>query len=768
MTTEFQPIDPRIPFYIPENWIQPTGTGSGGSYINFPTAQTANILFPGSISCSNLKSFAPSAPMNLYNDSTSGNIEIANNSGYTGGIVINADATAPVANTVRIGDSDRPVIMPKVKLTDVEANNAAGVFVNADMTVANGSELFVNEIKPNTLTTVSLPNGATTTAPATGDPGSSRIVTSQWVRDQNFTTTAGFVTYSGVGPFTTKQSFAADIKTNSVEPYTAGGNVNINSASASSPPIPDNTGRVPNCNWVNTTITNALNATILFAKLAGTAAFTAIQTFNSGIKTNTIALVSGTSLTLPDILTNSIGLVSGSTLSLPAATTTAPADNDTGNRVVTSQWVRNQGYTDAAGYVTYAGAGPFTTLQTFNAGIKTDSIAVNAASFLGLPASTTVTPIVPDNTTKVPTTSWVNTTIANALSTLSGFVKYDVAGAFSTLQSFGAGMEVTEIKGLTTTAPISVGTSQTPGGALNLGSNDSATTVRGTITMSGNTDFENTIKTEKITSRTTTGQLLIGWDQIPGGTIQLGSAASQVSLPSGLKINLIQAVLPSDTMDFTNAFFYNLGRTTYGGISIGDVTCQYINLGAEDTQFVVKAFRKTETLRCYGTTPSTIQNIIGAVDGQASAINRCVCRIATTSTATQTVFNINETVKFTPPSTYETIILAQYFELYINGKNSGNNIIYSHKSSFIVNNNAGAVLIAPGTFSNDKSYVSGPYSVDINFSNPFPSRLLINVTVPPGSPGTLTGQYFFATLVSYPAMTWNGNYQFGVSTGASP
>ena len=77
MTTEFQPIDPRIPFYIPENWIQPTGSGSGGSFITYPTAQTANILFPGSISCSNLKSFAPSAPMNLYNDSTSGNIEIA-------------------------------------------------------------------------------------------------------------------------------------------------------------------------------------------------------------------------------------------------------------------------------------------------------------------------------------------------------------------------------------------------------------------------------------------------------------------------------------------------------------------------------------------------------------------------------------------------------------------------------------------------------------------------------------------------------------------
>jgi hypothetical protein len=567
MTTEGQSRE-RLPFYIPENWLPidfNTAVGSG-SFITYPTAQTANISFPGSILCSNLQSFAPTAPMNLFNNSTTGDIQIANSFGYTGGIVINADAFAPAANTVRIGDSDRPVIMPKVKLTDVEANNAAGVFVNADMTIANGSELFVNEIKPNTLTTVSLPNGATTTPPATLDPGSSRIVTSQWVRDQNFTTTAGFVTYNGAGPFTTLQSFAADIKTNSIEPYTVGGIININSASANSPGVGDNTARVVTANWVNAAITAALNATTLFAKLAGTAAFTALQTFNSGIKTNTIALVSGTTLSLPNILTNSIALVSGTTLSLPAATTTAPGDTDTSSRVVTSQWVRNQGYTDAAGYVTYAGAGPFTTLQTFNSGIKTDSIAVNAASFLDLPPSTTTTPIVPDNTTKVPTTAWVNTTISNAIGAITGVVRYDVAGAFTTLQSFGAGMEVTDIQGSTTTATIAVGTNQTPGGVLNLGSNDSTTTVRGIITMAGNTEFQNTIKTDKITSRTTAGSLLVGWDQIPGGTITLGSASSVTTAAGTIKTSKIESVTTAGSL------LVGWNQTSGGTITLGSAS----------------------------------------------------------------------------------------------------------------------------------------------------------------------------------------------------
>jgi len=152
MTTEFQPVDRRITVYIPENWIQPTGEGGTGSFINYPTAQTANISFPGTILCSNLQSFAPTAAMNLLNNSTTGAIQFANNTGYTGGIVINANAVAPVNNTIRIGDSSRALIAPLINTTEIYGTGPFPtlVNVNADLNIANGSALYTNAIEKNT------------------------------------------------------------------------------------------------------------------------------------------------------------------------------------------------------------------------------------------------------------------------------------------------------------------------------------------------------------------------------------------------------------------------------------------------------------------------------------------------------------------------------------------------------------------------------------------------------------------------------------------
>jgi len=152
MTTEFQPIDPRIPFYIPENWIQPTAGSGPGSFINFPTAQTALINFPGSILCSNFQSFAPSAGMNLFNNSTTGNIQFANANGYTGGIVINANNTTPVANQTIIGTSARPCVAPLLHTTEIYGTGAfaSQVTMNGDFIVANGYGLYSNFVEQNT------------------------------------------------------------------------------------------------------------------------------------------------------------------------------------------------------------------------------------------------------------------------------------------------------------------------------------------------------------------------------------------------------------------------------------------------------------------------------------------------------------------------------------------------------------------------------------------------------------------------------------------
>jgi len=84
---------------------------------------------------------------------------------------------------------------------------------------------------------------------------------------------------------------------------------------------------------------------------------TSLQTFNAGIKTNTITTVTGN-------------------LSLPASTTTAPADlNDNSTRVPTTAWIVSQGFIKSlTGYATYAGTTAFTAIQTFNLGIKSNII----------------------------------------------------------------------------------------------------------------------------------------------------------------------------------------------------------------------------------------------------------------------------------------------------------------------------------------------------------------------------------------------------------
>ena len=146
MTTEIQPRE-RLPFYIPENWL-PLDTGSAsGSYINYPTAQTANISFPGAILCSNLESFAPSAPMNLFNNSTTGDIQIANTFGYTGGIVMSADGTTPVDGKIIIGDSARPLLAPLIETDIIQGSITSQVEVASDLLVQDGYTVFTNDIE---------------------------------------------------------------------------------------------------------------------------------------------------------------------------------------------------------------------------------------------------------------------------------------------------------------------------------------------------------------------------------------------------------------------------------------------------------------------------------------------------------------------------------------------------------------------------------------------------------------------------------------------
>jgi hypothetical protein len=105
--------------------------------------------------------------MNLLNNSTIGNINIANASGYAGGIVINADGTAPVANKIRIGNSARQVIMPKVALKEIDPVDVAGILLQGDATVSAGSILSTNNIQATSGSEINLGDKLRIDYPAT-------------------------------------------------------------------------------------------------------------------------------------------------------------------------------------------------------------------------------------------------------------------------------------------------------------------------------------------------------------------------------------------------------------------------------------------------------------------------------------------------------------------------------------------------------------------------------------------------------------------------
>lgn len=149
MSTEGQPRDPRIPTYLPENWLPLDATASTytGQFINFPTAQTANIYFPGTINSNNYQSFATSSTMSVGGNLTNGNLKIADTFAYAGGVNINTDGATLTANTVKIGNSTKTVVMPKVALTDIEPIGVAGIFINSDTTINAGKILSTNSIQ---------------------------------------------------------------------------------------------------------------------------------------------------------------------------------------------------------------------------------------------------------------------------------------------------------------------------------------------------------------------------------------------------------------------------------------------------------------------------------------------------------------------------------------------------------------------------------------------------------------------------------------------
>jgi hypothetical protein len=717
MSAENQPSD-DLPIYLPFGWQ----SDATGDFVTYPIAQSSNIVFPISIASNSVDALNSSASvnlyqnvttgnLNLYNDSTTGHLEIANNSGYAGGIVINSNAVAPVANTVRIGDTDRPVVMPRVKLTQIDPIGAAGVFVNSDMTIANGSELFVNEIKPNTSTTVSLPNGATTTAPANGDT-SSRIVTSQWVFNQGFLSSAvlaGYAKYASATAFSVLQTFDAGIKSNSI--VTTGGNLELPATILSPAPVAgDNTTRVPTTAWVNSAITSALNATTLFAKYASTTAFTVQQTFSSGIKTDSITTSSG-----------------GMVLSLPATSVTAPVSGDTSTRVPSTQWVADEGYGKKTGTNTWSNT------NTFTGTLKTDSIALDAGSTLSLPASTTTAPDTGDTgSNRVVTSQWVRD---QGFTSASGYVTYNGLGPFVAVQSFSVGIELETIKTPFSSGHLYICSNQTAGGTITLGSTDTVITAAGTF------------KTNAIS--------LVSGTELTLPNIKTNA----ISIVSGTELTLPVATtttppVPDNTTKvpttgwvtttITNAINAISGFATYAGTTAFTALQTFnggVTINSAATPLTITASGTAETYNAGGASAPTVRRFIGSTTG-ASAMSTTFYRRNIVGNGVANPYKI-----FTTSS----VVTSQYMELFINGvftRASGGNNVFSTKATFVITNSSGAINISNLAYPLQYSSVTLPIGISVSLFSATELRLFIDTT---GGGGAVRQDYY-ATLVAYPSM----------------
>ena len=692
---------------------------------------------------------------------------------------------------------------------------------------ATALETFSGGIKTNSIalvsgTELSLP-ASTTTAPATADPGSSRVVTSQWVRDQGYTTTSGFVTYNGAGPFTTLQTFNAGIKTNSIVPI--GSTISISDCEVPSVPIPDNSSRIPNTNWVNqtigflygattpftvqqtfqagiktnqidlysgttlalpvsttttptvpdsttrvpttswvnTTITNALNATTLFAKLAGTAAFTALQTFNLGIATNSIALVSGTSL------------------ALPASTTTTPTIPNNTTLIPTTAWV-NTTITNAinaiSGFATYAGTTAFTALQTFNLGIATNSIALVSGTSLALPASTTTAPATADpGSSRVVTSQWVRD---QGYTNAAGYVTYNGAGPFTTQQNFNAGITSTVVDPQSSlaldianttyslfggAAAVNIGKNMTSGKVNVLGTGTATFDVNGAGIRSNSIGGISTTGTQTLYSTKTDGDVNVFTLYDSG----FGSSAYLNVRGLGLKVDDIVTTNTTGIQRFylsktagTFLFCPNLATESISCLSTtGTATFTVRGLGGIKTNFIssltagenltVTANRYMKKIKIFGTGSPVVEMPIGDSTSGNTSLSVIMNRKEVAGDANQQVYKIT-----TPPSSTRPI--SQCGEIVISGMNtrSGTDVIYTSKQTINVYNPGGVLSSSTLLCQTYSSTDSAPFAIVTTISS---TELRIEINTAITATGTLT-QNYIVTLTMYPSVTLSANQNF--------
>lgn len=441
----------------------------------------------------------------------------------------------------------------------------------------------------------------------------------------------------------------------------------------------------------------------------------------------------------------------------------------------------NTGFTEAqanALYLKKKVPDTATALETFNAGIKTNSISLVSGATLALPASTTTTPTVPDNTTRVPNCSWVNTTITNALNATTLFAKLAGTAAFTVVQTFNLGIKTNSIVSITDGATLTIGSNQTATGKVSIGSsasivnikNDNATggevnimsseltggninignysllpfptwtytNIEGDVNI-GNPDRDiniygnilGTLKTNSIAPTTTNGGISLG---SPTGTMILNGGVTGTTQLTGTTGNLLA------TCDFVlqnggGGGTFNTLQTFNGGVTINSAT----------TPLTITASTASETYTSGGPSEPTMKVLTGNTAG-ASALSTTFYHYSVAGSSVVEPFRI-----FTTSS----VATCQYMELTVSGiltRSPGAPNIFTTKATFVIhnfNNNDAAGQIAMVNLAYPTQYSSNVNVATISTSTPTLSELRISITI---NKGNVTRQNLVATLVAYPSM----------------
>ena len=584
--------------------------------------------FAGGILLNSISTIAITDTLTLASTQTTGNILIGNGASRTGGIVIGGNGAAASASTITIGSSTTTSAFngstifstnPKITSLLVNSDNSSSIpstawvrtyvgttLANISSTIGNasiinGSTLSIltinsvtqtsaltlgSNLSGGTLTIGSLTSSTIVTGPTTFSTNpiissslstadnSSRVPTTAWVKTYFATFTSSEILntlYAGTAYIVTGTAYVSKIQANSsTSVFTicdnlTSGSLTIGSSTASntilgtttfsnnpiinsSLSITDNSSSIPTTAWVNTFLTGALNSynQTISTLYAGTAYIITGTMYTTRIQANS----STTPFSICDNLTTG-------TLSIGSATTTTTILG-----TLISNNIQGTNISSAMVFGTNLSGGSLTIGSSNASTIFNSYPLINSAPLLST-----------DNSSSIPTTSWVKTNFGGLNST----------NVWSSNQAFGTYIQTGDLLALyvapitlygnttstlslgSTCSTITIGGSQTSG-TVNIGSLTSTTRILGTTNVS--VFNSSTAKFESVDSNATT--LNIGTTNAT--TINVGKSNTEVNIATASSRSAILDL--GNGASSTGAVLINNGTSSSGDTQIMNAATQ--------------------------------------------------------------------------------------------------------------------------------------------------------------------------------------------------